>query len=110
MTNTYDAIAVIGLAAAKCEADGVEINPINIRDRLRYVANPPGEVITPGTESIKKALELLKKGEDINYEGAAGACDFDEAGEVITPIEIWKYVKEPPYIATERLEMTIPEI
>jgi ABC-type branched-subunit amino acid transport system substrate-binding protein len=110
MTNTYDAITVIGLAAAKCEADGVEINPINIRDRLRDVANPPGEVITPGAEGIKKAIELIMDGVEINYEGAAGAVDFDKAGEVITPIEIWKYVKEPPYIATERLEMTIPEI
>jgi ABC-type branched-subunit amino acid transport system substrate-binding protein len=108
MTNTYDAIVVIGLAAAKCEADGVEINPINIRDRLREVANPPGETITPGTESIKKALEFLKAGEAINYEGAAGSVDFDDAGDVVTPIEIWKYVKEPPYIATERLEMKIP--
>jgi len=109
MTNTYDAIVVAALAAAKCEADGVEISPINIRDRLREVANPPGEVITPGVESIKKALDLLKEGKDINYEGAAGACDFDAAGDVVTPIEIWQYTEEPPYIATVRLEMTIPE-
>ena len=108
MTNTYDAITVIGLAAAKCEADGKDITPICIRDNLREVANPPGETITPGPESLKKALDLLKEGKDINYEGAAGSVDFDDAGDVVTPIEIWKYVEEAPYIATERLEMTIP--
>lgn len=108
MTNTYDAIAVISLAAAKCEADGEEITPICIRDNLREVANPPGETITPGPGSLMRGVELIQAGEDINYEGAAGACDFDENGDVVTPIEIWKYVEEPPYIATERLEMTIP--
>lgn len=106
--STYDAVAVIALAAAKCEADGVEINPVNIRDRLRFVANPPGEIITPGAASFKKALELLKQGKDINYEGASGSVDFDKAGDVITPIKIWKYVAEPPYIVTERIEVSIP--
>jgi len=106
--TAYDAVAVLGLAAAKCEADGVEINSINIRDRLRFVANPPGEIITPGAESFKKALKLLKEGKDINYEGAAGSVDFDEAGDVVTPIVIWKYIAEPPYIATERIEVSIP--
>jgi len=106
--GTYDAVAVIGLAAAKCEADGKDITPICIRDNLREVANPPGETITPGAESLKKALGLLKEGKDINYEGAAGSVDFDKNGDVVTPIMIWKYVEEPPYIAMERVEVTIP--
>ena len=108
VTNNYDAIAVIGLAAAKCEADGMDITPVCIRDNLREVANPPGETIMPGTGSFMTAVELLQAGEDINYEGAAGSCDFDDAGDVVTPIEIWKYTEEPPYVATERMEMTIP--
>jgi len=108
MTNFYDAVAVAGLAAAACEAKGLDITSVCIRDHLREVANPPGETITPGAESFKKALDLLKEGKDINYEGAAGSVDFDEAGDVVTPIEIWKYVAEEPYMATERLEMTIP--
>jgi len=108
MTNFYDAIAVAGLAAAKCEADGMDITPVCIRDNLREVANPPGETIMPGAESLKQGLDLLREGEAVNYEGAAGAVDFDPAGDVVTPIEIWKYVEVAPYIATERVEMTIP--
>ena len=34
------------------------------------------------------------KGKDTDYEGAAGTVDFDENGDVITPIEIWKYMGE----------------
>ncbi|HIC94280.1 MAG TPA: amino acid ABC transporter substrate-binding protein [Anaerolineae bacterium] len=109
MDTLYDGVIVAGLAAAKCEADGVDITSVNIRDRLREVACPPGETIIAGPESLKKGLELLKEGKDINYEGAAGSVDFDEAGDVITPVEIWSYVEEPPYIKRVRMEMTVPE-
>lgn len=109
MSNFYDAVIVAALAAAKCDADGVEITPVNVRDRLRDVANPPGEKVMPGVDSLTKAVELIKKGEDVNYEGAAGAVDFDEHGDVKTPIEIWKYIEEKPYIETVRMVEEIPE-
>jgi ABC-type branched-subunit amino acid transport system substrate-binding protein len=104
MSNFYDAVAVAGLAAAACDAQGMDVTPICVRDMLREVGNPPGETITPGVESFKKALDLLKKGEAINYEGAAGAVDFDENGDVVTPIEVWKYIAEEPYIESVRME------
>ena len=104
MSNFYDGIYVAGIAAYACKAAGKEITPVNVRDMLREVANPPGEVVVAGTEGIKKAMELLDAGKAINYEGAAGAVDFDENGDVVTPIEIWKYVAEDPYIETVRLE------
>lgn len=104
MSNFYDAIVVAGLAAAACDAQGMEITPICVRDNLREVANPPGETIIPGEDSLSQALELLQAGESINYEGAAGAVDFDENGDVVTPIEIWQYVAEEPYIESVRME------
>ncbi len=108
MSNFYDAVAVAGLAACACKAKGKAITPINVRDMLRVVANPPGETITAGAEGFKRALELLNEGKDINYEGAAGSVDFDKNGDVVTPIEIWKYVTEDPYIETVRTETEIP--
>ena len=104
MSNFYDGIFVAGLAAAACDAKGMDITPVNLRDMLREVANPPGEVIVAGVDGIKKALELLKAGKAINYEGAAGSVDFDENGDVVTAIEVWKYVANEPYIETVRLE------
>ncbi len=100
ITNGYDATAVIGLAAYAAKVKGLPLTPKNIRDNLRYVANPPGEIIKPG--EFKKAFDLLKKGKDINYEGAAGAVDFDKNGDVVTPIEIWKYSNGK--IVTVRME------
>lgn len=89
ITNSYDAAAVVGLAAYAANQKGLTSTPENIRDNLREVAGPPGTVIMPG--EFKKAFDLLKQGKKINYEGAAGSVDFDKYGDVITPIEIWKF-------------------
>jgi branched-chain amino acid transport system substrate-binding protein len=104
MSNFYDAVAVAALAAAACEARGQEATPICIRDNLRFVANPPGEAINAGVEGFQRALELLAAGQDINYEGAAGSVDFDENGDVVTPIEVWRYTEQAPYIESVRME------
>ena len=77
---------------------------------LREVANPPGETVIAGLDGIKKALELIKAGKSVNYEGAAGSVDFDDNGDVVTPIEIWKYVDNDPFIVTVRMETEIPEV
>jgi branched-chain amino acid transport system substrate-binding protein len=52
---------------------------------------------------FKKAFGLLKEGMPINYEGAAGAVDFDKNGDVITPIEVWRYNSKGE-IVTVRVE------
>jgi ABC-type branched-subunit amino acid transport system substrate-binding protein len=89
ITNAYDGAAVIGLAAYAAKVKGLELTAANIRDHMRAVANPPGEVVIPG--EFEKAFGLLKAGKAINYEGAAGSVDFDKHGDVVTPIEIWEY-------------------
>lgn len=101
ITNAYDGTAVIGLAAFAAKNKGLPLTSANIRDNLRVVANPPGEKIYPG--EFKKAFDLIKQGKDINYEGAAGSVDFDKAGDVVTPIEIWEY--KDGKIETVRTEM-----
>ncbi|MBW2066003.1 MAG: ABC transporter substrate-binding protein [Deltaproteobacteria bacterium] len=100
ITNAYDGLAVIGVAAYAAKVKGLPLTSVNIRDHLREVANPPGEIIKPG--EFKKAFALLRQGKKINYEGAAGSVDFDGNGDVITPIEIWKYSKGK--IVTVRIE------
>jgi hypothetical protein len=91
--TTYDAVAALGLAAAKAIAEGVkEITGTVVRDNLRPVSNPPGAVV--GVAGFVAALTALKNKQDINYEGAGSALDFDAAGDVVSPIEIWQYNKD----------------
>jgi branched-chain amino acid transport system substrate-binding protein len=108
MTNMYDAAAVAGLAIKKAMVDGVATSGTAIRDRLRMVADPPGDVVGPGPKGLRKAIELLDKKRKINYEGAAGSVDFDENGDVVTPIEVWKF--QDGKIVTVRLVYEIPKI
>lgn len=109
MTNMYDAVMVAGLAIKAAMVDGVaSLTGTAVRDRLRKVANPPGEVVGPGPNGAKKAVELLQKKQEINYEGAAGSVDFDENGDVVTPIEVWKFTEGR--IATVRMVHEIPKV
>lgn len=105
IANTYDATAVIALAAYAAKVEGLPLTSKNIRDRLRYIANPPGTLIGPGEFDL--AFELLKRGKDINYEGASGPVNFDRNGDVIAPIELWRFSKGE--IVTYRMEYQIPE-
>jgi len=106
ITNAYDGTAVVGLAAYAAKVKGLPLTSANIRDYLRIVANPPGEIIKPG--EFKKAFGLLDAGKPINYEGAAGSVDFDQNGDVVTPIEVWKYNSKGE-IVTVRMEYEIPQ-
>ncbi len=81
--NAYDAIATIALAIQKAgRLDGAAI-----RDSLRKVSNPPGELIFAG--EFKKAFDIMDGDGPINYEGASGPIDFDQNGDVNPPFEIW---------------------
>jgi ABC-type branched-subunit amino acid transport system substrate-binding protein len=84
INNSYDATFVLALAAEKAgTSDSVEV-----RNALRDVANPPGEKILPG--EWEKAKRLIDQGQEINYTGASGEIDFDEAGDVSGSFAYWK--------------------
>jgi branched-chain amino acid transport system substrate-binding protein len=74
--QAYDAAFLLALAIeknGKADREGLS-------QALRDVATAPGEKILPG--EWKKAVELIKAGKDIDYEGASGPAEFDKAGDV----------------------------
>jgi branched-chain amino acid transport system substrate-binding protein len=73
--QSYDAAFLI---AAALEKTGGKSEGIG--QAVRDIANAPGEVVLPGEWA--KAVELIKAGTDINYEGASGPVDFDANGDV----------------------------
>lgn len=74
--QAYDAGFLLALAIQKNGSAARE----GLSAALREVASAPGEKILPGEWS--KAVELIAAGTDIDYEGAGGPLDFDEAGDV----------------------------
>ena len=74
--QAYDAAFLLALAVEKNGSAKRE----GLSAALREVASAPGEKILPGEWT--KAVELIKAGTDIDYEGAGGPLDFDAAGDV----------------------------
>jgi branched-chain amino acid transport system substrate-binding protein len=74
--QAYDAGFLLALAIEKNGSAARE----GLAEALREVASAPGEKILPG--EWEKAKELIAAGTDIDYEGAGGPVDFDEAGDV----------------------------
>ncbi|MEM5470210.1 ABC transporter substrate-binding protein [Hoeflea sp. AS60] len=84
--RSYDAGAIVGLAVAKAgkaESDA-------IRDAIRAVVDPAGEVIYAGPEEFKKALALISEGKAINYQGVIGNVSFDQYGDISGPFRLWQ--------------------
>lgn len=79
--HTWDATVLLMLAA---EAAGENSGP-EIQAQLREVASGG----TPVSD-VCEALEMIRNGEDIDYQGASGAVDIDENGDVVGPYDIWK--------------------
>jgi len=89
MDSCYDAVAVIGLSIAKAIVDKVAISGTALRDNLRPVSNPPGDIV--GVDEFKKAFDFINGKKDTDYSGAAGEQNFDKNGDVVTPQAIWTY-------------------
>jgi branched-chain amino acid transport system substrate-binding protein len=75
--QAWDQMTLVGLSlvAGKGEVSGTVI-----KDNLRLVSNPPGQVVYSFAEGAK----LLQAGRKINYEGASGSCDFDQIGDILS--------------------------
>jgi len=87
IAETFDATMLLGLAAVAAQ-EGSACD--SIKTCLRRIATDAGDAdpeIEPG--DIKLAINLLNKGDDINYEGAAGSQEIDKNGDVKNTIEIW---------------------
>jgi branched-chain amino acid transport system substrate-binding protein len=91
--QSYDAAFLLALAIEKHGSAKRE----GLSKALRAVASSPGEIILPG--EWQKAKALLKAGKEINYEGATGSLEFDEAGDVTgVIIELGVYVRYGSFI------------
>jgi ABC-type branched-subunit amino acid transport system substrate-binding protein len=85
-SQSYDSVALQILAnAAAGENDGTAI-----RDQLRRIANPGGTEYGP--QNFLDAVEAAANGEDINYQGASSATNFNEAGDPASAAyAIWEF-------------------
>jgi len=70
---TYDMVQVLALAIEAARS----AEPGAFAQKIRAVANPPGKPVYGFAEGAAE----LRRGGDINYEGASNKLDFDEHGD-----------------------------
>ncbi len=86
--RAFDAGAILGLAiahAGKFEAAA-------IRDSIRKITEPGGEVVHAGPQGFAKALQLIKDKKPVRYVGVIGAVQFDRNGDIVGPFRTWRIV------------------
>ena len=99
--EAYDATIALALAAqAAGSTDGAAI-----RDQLRRIGSAPGLVAIPDPDNLSDALAAAARGEDIDYQGAAGTLDWDEHGDITHGyIGIWEFTEYGTIIDIEIFE------
>ena len=80
--HNWDAAILMMLAAEASDTNTGE----GIKDNILEVANAPGVEVSDACE----AMELVRQGEDINYQGASGNVDIDENGDVVGSYDVWQ--------------------
>ncbi len=95
--QAYDAVFLAALAMEKAGA----ATGAAIRDALGSVS---AEGAPFGAGQFKEAVAALKAGQDIDYVGASGPVDFDAAGDVSGPYDIWKVENGALIIAEPSVE------
>jgi len=96
--RSYDAGAIVGLAVAKAG----KAESAAIRDAIRSVVDPDGEVIYAGPEEFKKALALINEGKAINYQGVIGNVSFDQYGDISGPFRLWQ-IKDGEVVTNDQM-------
>jgi len=82
--NQYDAAILVALAVAQA---GTATDTVKLRDAL-FAVSKSGKAYGPG--QLREAFAAIANGDDIDYAGASGNCDFDDYGNVVGDFIIWK--------------------
>ena len=83
------------IAAALAAQAAGSLDGAAIRDHLRDIGSPPGQVV-PGTPGgVADALRLLAEGRQVDYEGVASTLDWDEHGDLREGyIGVWRFTRD----------------
>jgi ABC-type branched-subunit amino acid transport system substrate-binding protein len=104
---TYDAIYLIALALLQAG----ENTPAAVRDHLREASRPDTATpVTVGVGADQFTHASANQGADLDFQGASGAIDFDEHGDVTAAtFAIRQVVDSPDGLRFEELErITVP--
>lgn len=86
--RAFDAGAILGLAVAHAG----KFEAAAIRDSIRKVTEPGGEVVHAGPTGFSRALQLIREKKPVRYVGVIGPVQFDRNGDITGPFRTWRIV------------------
>jgi ABC-type branched-subunit amino acid transport system substrate-binding protein len=100
--QNFDAVVLCYLAAvAAGSTEGAEM-----AEHITDISGPPGDQFT--FEQLPDAVEALQNGDDIDYQGASGPIDMDEAGDATSGVyDIYEFTDGVPE-PTDEIEVQPP--
>jgi hypothetical protein len=105
--NAYDAAVLAMLAVLFASSSGgsdpSHVTPAQVRDGLRQINDPAGEVVGTGPDELARAADLVAAKKRINYQGASGPVDFDAHGNVREPLAHW-IVQDEQFVDREQFD------
>lgn len=84
--RAFDAGAILGLAIAQAG----KFEAAAIRDAIRKVTDPGGEVVHAGPQGFARALQLIREKKPVRYVGVIGPVQFDRNGDIVGPFRTWR--------------------
>ena len=95
-SNSYDAAMTLMLASVHAlQANNVakvaDLTGAQIRDSMFKINDPAGEIILTGADEFAKAVNFIKAGTAINYQGPSGPMNFDANGNVNGRVARFKF-------------------
>lgn len=75
-TSAYDAVYIAAYTLEKAGSNNVDA----FIESIESVANQPGRLIYYGSENFIEGVRIIRSGDNVNYIGASGYCDFHPLG------------------------------
>lgn len=99
----FDAVVLMALAVQRAGSDS---DGPTIRDSILAVSR--GGAIGAsakrfGPAALSDAIATLTRGEEIDYQGASGACDLDERGDVTADHVIW-HIENNQFVTLKKIK------
>ncbi len=98
-STAYDATILL---AAAIERAQTTTDHKKIRDTLYKISQGRVRV---GPNRLSDMMDLVRRGEDINYEGASGSLDFTETGHVRSAFGVWK-IENANFVKVDTFEIS----
>ncbi|MEL6494016.1 MAG: ABC transporter substrate-binding protein [Cyanobacteria bacterium J06623_7] len=97
--HNWDAAVLMMLAAEASDANTGE----GIKSKISDIANAPGTEVSDACE----AMELVRQGEEINFQGASGNVDIDANGDVVGSYDVWQVAEDGSLSVIDKVDPVI---